>query len=269
MRGHGLLLALLTILSDSDNAANVQVLVKENGTAVVLACVLAHLKNDQLLLPALSLLVAISRHPAHIATLVREGGVPAVLAAILAHLRRVEVLRAALVVLRNIVADDQAAMRLGGQGAYRIVFAVLQTHANVEQLELLRLGAAVLWRIHHAHCPPTALLHSQLSFEPVLDHTGLAVGHNVHGGGNGHHYHHSGMSPLPAHREVQEGSHHGGAGATNSSSSPHVSGSPARVCSQWRARLPQRRTTMTAVPTAAATSRRTRRSRQLGSAARS
>jgi hypothetical protein len=50
--------------------------------------VLAHLKNDTLLLPALSLLVAISRHPAHISTLVREGGVPAVLAAILAHLRR-------------------------------------------------------------------------------------------------------------------------------------------------------------------------------------
>ena len=87
-----LLLALLTILSDvSHNAANVQVLIKENGTAVILASVLAHLKNDQLLLPALSLLVAISRHPAHIGTLVREGGVPAVLAAILAHLRRVEV----------------------------------------------------------------------------------------------------------------------------------------------------------------------------------
>ena len=91
-----LLLALLTILSDvSHNAANVQVLVKENGTAVILASVLAHLKNDQLLLPALNLLVNISRQPAHIATLVREGGVPAVLAAILAHLRRVEVRAAA------------------------------------------------------------------------------------------------------------------------------------------------------------------------------
>ena len=174
-----LLLALLTILSDvAHNAANVQVLVKENGTAVILASVLAHLKNDTLLLPALNLLVAISRHPAHIATLVREGGVPAVLAAILAHLRRVEVLKAALIVLRNIVADDHSAMRLGGQGAYRIVFAVLQTHSSVEQLELVRLGAAVLWRIHHARCPPTSLLHSQLAFEVTLDHTGLAAGHN-------------------------------------------------------------------------------------------
>lgn len=157
-------LALLTLLSDvSHNAANVQVessflshtclapsscvpptiavvllpirlwqvLVKENGTAVILASVLAHLKNDALLLPALQLLVHITRQPNHIPTLVREGGVPAVLAAILAHLRRVEVLRAALVVLRNIVADDISAMRLGGQGAYRIVFAVLQTHATV------------------------------------------------------------------------------------------------------------------------------------------
>ena len=125
-----LLLALLTVLSDvSHNAANVQVLVKENGTAVILASVLAHLKNDTLLLPALNLLVAISRQQGHIPTLVREGGVPAVLAAILAHLRRVEVLRAALIVLRNIVADDTSALRLGGQGAYRIVFAVLQVIA--------------------------------------------------------------------------------------------------------------------------------------------
>lgn len=155
---------------------------KENGTAVILASVLAQLKNDQLLLPALNVLVAISRNPVHITTLVREGGVPAVLAAILAHLRRVEVsshrplvqsipitpaplpgprtqvaqvahysselygthpsrppqhsntllpprpqvLRAALIVLRNIVVDDQSALRLGGQGAYRIVLAVLQ-----------------------------------------------------------------------------------------------------------------------------------------------
>ena len=79
------------------------------------------------------------------------------LAAILAHLRRVEVLRSALIVLRNIVADDTSALRLGGQGAYRIVFAVLQTHSCVEQLDLIRLGAAVLWRIHHARSPPAAL----------------------------------------------------------------------------------------------------------------
>ena len=172
-----LLQALLTILCDvSHNAANVQVLVKENGTAVILASILAHLKNDQLLLPALNVLVAISRHAAHIPTLVREGGVPAVLAAILAHLRRVEVLRAALVVLRNIVADDHSAVRLGGQGAYRIVFAVLQTHANVEQLDLIRLGAGVLWRIHHARAPPTQLLHSQLAFVG-------GVGANGHGAG--------------------------------------------------------------------------------------
>ena len=83
-------------------------LVKENGTAVVLASVLAHLKNDTLLLPALNLLINISRQPAHIATLVREGGVPAVLAAILAHLRRVDVLRAALIVLRTHRPPSQA-----------------------------------------------------------------------------------------------------------------------------------------------------------------
>lgn len=65
-----------------------QAVVNDNGTAVVLASVLAHLKTDTLLLPALNLLVAISRQPAHVPTLVREGGVPAVLAAILAHLRR-------------------------------------------------------------------------------------------------------------------------------------------------------------------------------------
>ena len=110
-----LLHALLTLLSDvAHNAANVQVLVKENGTAVILASVLAHLKNAALLFPALNLLVAISRHTQHIPTLVREGGVPAVLAAILAHLRRVEILRAALTILRNIVADEQSALRLGG-----------------------------------------------------------------------------------------------------------------------------------------------------------
>ena len=183
-----LLFALLTILSDvSHNATNVQVLVKENGTAVILASVLAHLKNDQLLLPALNLLVNISRQPVHIATLVREGGVPAVLAAILAHLRRVDVLRPALIVLRNIVADEASAMRLGGQGAYRIVFAVIQTHATVEQLDLIRLGAAVLWRIHHARCPPTQLLHSQVAFEVTLDHNGNALGAAAGGatGGSG------------------------------------------------------------------------------------
>lgn len=191
-----LLLALLTVLSNvAHNTANVQVLVKENGTAVILASVLAHLKNDALLLPALSLLVGISRYPMHISTLVREGGVPAVLAAILAHLRQVEVVRASLIVLRNIVADDHSAMRLGGQGAYRIVFAVLQTHACVEQIELVRLGAAVLWRIHHARCPPIALLHSQLAFEISLDNNRLALCHDrTHG--NSAHNHRSGACGL-------------------------------------------------------------------------
>ena len=89
-----------------------------------------------------------TRTPGHVPLLVREGGVPAVLAAILAHLRAVDVLRLALTVLRNIVSDDQSAIRLGGQGAYRIVYAVLQTHCVPEQLELVRLGATVLWRMH-------------------------------------------------------------------------------------------------------------------------
>ena len=49
-----LLVALLTALSDvSSNTSNVQILVKHSGTAAVLAAVLAHLKNDALLLPAL------------------------------------------------------------------------------------------------------------------------------------------------------------------------------------------------------------------------
>ena len=55
------------------------------------------------------------------------------------------------------------------QGAYRIVFAILQTHACVEQLDLIRLGASVLWRIHHARAPPTQLLHSQLAYEAKVD----------------------------------------------------------------------------------------------------
>lgn len=166
-----LLHGLLGVLNEvSHNGASIQAVVNDNGTAVVLASVLAHLKTDTLLLPALNLLVAISRQPAHVPTLVREGGVPAVLAAILAHLRRVEVLRAALFVLRNIVADDRSAVRLGGQGAYRIVFAVLQTHAAcVEQIELIKLASAVLWRIHHARHPPASLLHSQLAFTRPVD----------------------------------------------------------------------------------------------------
>ena len=67
-------------------------------------------------------------------------------------------LRAALTVLRNVVTDDSSALRLGGQGAYRIVYAVLQTHCAAEQMELVRLGSAVLWRMHHSRSPPTALL---------------------------------------------------------------------------------------------------------------
>ena len=46
--------ALLIAISDvSNNAANAQQLVKEGGTAVVLASVLAHLKSEALLLPSL------------------------------------------------------------------------------------------------------------------------------------------------------------------------------------------------------------------------
>ena len=58
----------------SNNAANAAQLVKEGGTAVVLASVLAHLKSDALLLPALQVLVQITRSPAHVPLLVREGG---------------------------------------------------------------------------------------------------------------------------------------------------------------------------------------------------
>tara|TARA_B110001452_G_scaffold69193_1_gene55820 strand:- start:358 stop:1053 length:696 start_codon:yes stop_codon:yes gene_type:complete len=109
---------LLVAISDvSNNAANAQQLVKEGGTAVVLASVLAHLKSEALLQPSLQILVNITRAPGHVPLLVREGGVPAVLAAILAHLRSVEVLRAALTVLRNIVTDDGSALRLGGLGS--------------------------------------------------------------------------------------------------------------------------------------------------------
>ena len=164
---NSLLHALLGALSDVSNApANAVLIAQENGTAVLLACVLAHLKDELTLLPALHVLGAISRTPSHVSLLVREGGVPALLAAILAHLKRVEVLKAALGVLRNIVSDTQAAQRLSGQGAYRIIFAVLQTHCQPAQLDLVRLGSAVLWKMHHCRYPPDALLHAQLAFHP-------------------------------------------------------------------------------------------------------
>ena len=155
--------AVLRDLAES-STRDVQSFQRENGTAVVLACILTHLKLEELLLPALQVLANVSRAQSQIVLLVREGGVPAVLAAILAHLRHTEVLRAALAVLRNIVADEQSALRLGGQGAYRIVFAVLQTHCVAEELELVRLGAAVLWRMHLARAPADALLHAQTRF---------------------------------------------------------------------------------------------------------
>ena len=41
------------------------------------------------------------------------------------------------------------------------MYAVLQTHCAAEQMELVRLGSAVLWRMHHSRSPPTALLHAQ------------------------------------------------------------------------------------------------------------
>lgn len=88
--------------------------------------------------PRRQVLVSLSRHPAHIKLLVREGGVPALLAAVLAHLHRPDVCKASLSVLKNIVADDAAAMRVSGQGAYRIILAVMQAHNCAEQIELVR-----------------------------------------------------------------------------------------------------------------------------------
>ena len=41
---------------------------------------------------------------------------------------------------------------------------MLQTHCAAEQMELVRLGAAVLWRMHHSRSPSTALLHAQIGF---------------------------------------------------------------------------------------------------------
>ena len=67
------------------------------------------------------------------------------------------------------MADEQSALRLGGQGAYRIVFAVLQTHSVAEELELVRLGAAVLWRMHLARAPADAQLEAWAREEAQLD----------------------------------------------------------------------------------------------------
>ena len=61
-----------------------------------------------------------------------------------------QVVRLGLLVLRNVVTDEGSAVRMGGQGAYRIVFAVLQAHTSAENLELVRLGSGVMWRMHHA-----------------------------------------------------------------------------------------------------------------------
>lgn len=166
-----LLQTLLTALSDvSSNTSNVTLFIKHNGNAVVIACILAHLKYEQLLLPALQTIVNTSRSPSHVLPLSREGAVPAILAAILAHLRCAEVLKLALMALRNIVTDEAAAARVAGQGAYRIVYAALQAHCTVEQIELVKLGSAVLWRMQHVRFPPTALLHAQLCFThaPVM-----------------------------------------------------------------------------------------------------
>jgi len=49
-----LLLALLNSLADiTSSAQNAQLLAKENGIAVLLGCVLSHLKNEVVMLPAL------------------------------------------------------------------------------------------------------------------------------------------------------------------------------------------------------------------------
>ena len=41
-----------------------------------------------------------------------------------------------------------------------------QTHCQPAQLDLVRLGSAVLWKMHHCRYPPDALLHAQLAFHP-------------------------------------------------------------------------------------------------------
>ena len=72
--------AVLRDLAES-STRDVQSFQRENGTAVVLACILTHLKLEELLLPALQVLANVSRAQSQIVLLVREGGVPAVLAA--------------------------------------------------------------------------------------------------------------------------------------------------------------------------------------------
>jgi hypothetical protein len=79
-----------------------------------------------------------------------------VLAAILAHLHHLDLLRSALTVLRNIVADDNSAMHFAGQGAYHIVFAVLQTHCSQENMDLVKLASSILWRMHQSKSPMTS-----------------------------------------------------------------------------------------------------------------
>lgn len=171
-----LLRATLSTLSDvSSNATNVALIVKHNGTSIVLACVLAHLKLEELLLPALQVLVNTSRSVLNVPILSREGVIPAILAIILAHMRNVEILRLALMVLRHVVADAASAIRMSGQGAYRIIFAVLQAHCTPENLELVRIGSTVMWRIYQAKCPPTALLHAHLVFKHAKDDTSAPV----------------------------------------------------------------------------------------------
>lgn len=62
---------------------------------------------------------------------------PALLAAVLAHVRRPDVCKASLSVLKKILADETAAGRVSGQGAYRIVLAVMQAHNCAAQVELV------------------------------------------------------------------------------------------------------------------------------------
>ena len=48
------------------------------------------------------------------------------------------------------------------------MYAVLQTHCAAEQMELVRLGSAVLWRMHHSRSPPTAAPYIKYRYSPPL-----------------------------------------------------------------------------------------------------
>ena len=154
--------AVLRDLAES-STRDVQSFQRENGTAVVLACILTHLKLEELLLPALQVLANVSRAQSQIVLLVREGGVPAVLAAILAHLRHTEVLRRAR---RPAQHRGGRAVGAAARGAGRLPHRVRRPADALRRggARVVRLGAAVLWRMHLARAPADALLHAQTRF---------------------------------------------------------------------------------------------------------